>query len=109
MLIFLSSSNFKNVILSYLNVNSIRNKLENLREINKQNVDVLAVAETKIDASIFPWGISYFLWTWYFSQERWFVSLCKSNNTISSTFLIYFPIQNTNLTFWVESEKQKND
>ena len=46
-------SNPKNVILSYLNVNSIRNKFENLREIIKQNVDVLAVAETKIEAS-FP-------------------------------------------------------
>ena len=32
-------------------MNSIRNKFENLREIIKQNVDVLAVAETKIDAS----------------------------------------------------------
>ena len=44
-------SNLKNVILSYLNANAIRNKLENLREIIKQNIDVLAVAETKIDAS----------------------------------------------------------
>ena len=43
----------KNVILSYLNINSIRNKFENLREIVKQNVDVLAVGETKIDTS-FP-------------------------------------------------------
>ena len=46
-------SNPKNVILSYFNMNSIRNKFENLREIIKQNVDVLAVVETKIDAS-FP-------------------------------------------------------
>ena len=46
-------SNPKHVILSFLNVNSIRNKFENLREIIKQNVDVLAVAETKIGAS-FP-------------------------------------------------------
>ena len=46
-------SNPKNVILSYLNMNSIRNKFENLREIIKHNLDVLAVAETKIDAS-FP-------------------------------------------------------
>ena len=46
-------SNLKNVILSYLNVNAIRNKLENLREIIKQNIDVLAVAKNKIDAS-FP-------------------------------------------------------
>ena len=44
-------SNLKNVIMSCLNVNAIRNKLENLREIIKQNIDVLAVAETKIDAS----------------------------------------------------------
>ena len=44
-------SNPKNVILSYLNVNSITNKFENLQEIIKQNADVLAVAETKIDAS----------------------------------------------------------
>ena len=34
-------------------MNSIRSKFENLREIIKQNVDVLAVAETKTDAS-FP-------------------------------------------------------
>ena len=46
-------SNPENVILAYLNVNSIRNKFENLLEIIKQNLDVLAVAETKIDAS-FP-------------------------------------------------------
>ena len=44
-------SNAENLTLSYLNVNSIRNKFDNLREIIKQNVDVLAVAKTKIDAS----------------------------------------------------------
>ena len=44
-------SNPKNVILSYLNVNSIRNKFENPRVIIKPNVDMLAVAETKISAS----------------------------------------------------------
>ena len=32
-------------------MNSITNKFENLQEIIKQNADVLAVAETKIDAS----------------------------------------------------------
>ena len=34
--------NPKNVILSYLNVNSVRNTFDNLPEIIKQNVDVLA-------------------------------------------------------------------
>ena len=46
-------SNPKNVRLSYLNVKTIRDKLENLQEIIKQDVDVLAVAETKADSS-FP-------------------------------------------------------
>ena len=44
-------SNTKDVILSYLNVNSIRNKFENLREIITQNINVLPVAQTKVDAS----------------------------------------------------------
>ena len=46
-------NNTKNIILSNPNVTSIRNKSDNLREIMKQNVDVLAVAETKIQVS-FP-------------------------------------------------------
>ena len=46
-------NNAKNIILSNLNMTSIRNKSDNLREIMKQNVDVLAVAETKIQVS-FP-------------------------------------------------------
>ena len=45
--------NPKNVIFSYLNINSIRNKFENLQEVIKENVDILAIAETKIDSS-FP-------------------------------------------------------
>ena len=42
---------YKIVALLYVNVNSVRSKFENLREIIKQNLDVLAVEETKIDAS----------------------------------------------------------
>ena len=38
-----------------MNINSIRNKFANLREIIDGNVDVLYVAETKIDSS-FPTG-----------------------------------------------------
>ena len=40
-----------NVIASFININSIRNKLENLSEFVKNNVDVLTIAETKIDSS----------------------------------------------------------
>ena len=53
-----------------MNENAIRNKFENFREIKKQDVDVLAVLETKIDASFRsaqfffegyynPYGLSY--------------------------------------------------
>ena len=43
----------KNVIFSYININTIRNKLDNLQSIINNTVDVLAIAETKIDDS-FP-------------------------------------------------------
>ena len=46
-------NNPKNVIFSYLNINSIRNKMGSLREVVMENVDILAIAETKIDES-FP-------------------------------------------------------
>ena len=41
------------VIFSYININSIRNKLDNLQSIINNTVDVLALAESKIDNS-FP-------------------------------------------------------
>ena len=44
-----------------MNINSVRNKFENLREIIDRNFDTLCVAETKIDSS-FP--------TSWFSLER---------------------------------------
>ena len=43
----------KNIILSHLNINSIRNKFENLKEVVSNHVDILAIAETKVDKS-FP-------------------------------------------------------
>ena len=41
----------KNVIFSHLNINSIRNKFENLKEVVSNHVDVLVITETKIDKS----------------------------------------------------------
>ena len=41
----------KNIILSYININSIRNKLSNLETLVGDLVDVLSIAETKIDDS----------------------------------------------------------
>ena len=45
--------NIGRVIVGYLNINSVRNKLDPLKEIVSKNIDILMVAETKIDVS-FP-------------------------------------------------------
>ena len=43
----------RNIIVSYININSIKNKFESFSSLIKENVDVLAIAETKLDDS-FP-------------------------------------------------------
>ena len=43
----------KNIIFSYLNTNSIKNKMDSLREIVMENVDILAIVEPKFGGS-FP-------------------------------------------------------
>ena len=42
-----------NVILSFININSIRHKIDQLMEFAKGNIDILAIAETKLNKS-FP-------------------------------------------------------
>ena len=42
-----------NVLLTYININSIRNKFDDLKLLLGEYVDILAIAETKID-STFP-------------------------------------------------------
>ena len=49
----LRSKNAVNIIFSYLNINSIRNKFENPCKLVAGNVDILCIAETKLDPS-FP-------------------------------------------------------
>ena len=41
--------NHKNIIVSCLNINSIRNKFDGLKLITDENVDILCIADTKID------------------------------------------------------------
>ena len=41
----------KNVIVSYININSIRNKFENFIDFIEKKVDILAFAETKLDSN----------------------------------------------------------
>ena len=43
----------KNVIVSHINVNSVRNKIHNLENLIKTNTDILTISETKLDSS-FP-------------------------------------------------------
>ena len=45
--------NPKNIIFSYLNINSVRNKFKNMSSLISENVDILIVAKTKLDSS-FP-------------------------------------------------------
>ena len=43
----------KNIIVAYLNINSIRNKFTNFSKMINKNVDVLVIAEIKLDET-FP-------------------------------------------------------
>ena len=53
LLINLRIKNPKNIIFFYININSIRNKFDNLCDLISKNVDIISVAETKLDPS-FP-------------------------------------------------------
>ena len=43
----------KKIIISHLNINSIRNKFDFLADIVKDNIDILMISESKLDVS-FP-------------------------------------------------------
>ena len=45
--------NLNKLIVAYLNINSVRNKIASLADINKANIDILMISETKVDDS-FP-------------------------------------------------------
>ena len=49
----LSLKNPKNIIFSYLNINSIWNKFKNMFSLFSENIDIFIVTETKLDSS-FP-------------------------------------------------------
>ena len=46
-------NNYRNITLSHLNINSIRKNFHDLKLIINENVDILCLAETKID-KFFP-------------------------------------------------------
>ena len=47
----LLKKNLNKLIIAHLNINSLRNKLEFLKEQIQNNIDILMISETKIDAS----------------------------------------------------------
>ena len=47
----LRHANVNRLICAQLNINSIRNKFESLKEIESTNVDILLICETKLDSS----------------------------------------------------------
>ena len=48
----LRNENPSNINFCYLNINSVRNKFSDLQEVINGNVDIISIAETKIDASL---------------------------------------------------------
>ena len=63
----LCNSNPSNLKFCYLNVNSIRNKFSDLQKIVNGNVDIVSIAETKLDGS-FP--SAQFFWEGYKAPYR---------------------------------------
>ena len=59
---FLRYSYPKNVIRSYININSIRNQLNSLEILINKTVEVLAISESKLDSS-FP-NSQFALWVY---------------------------------------------
>ena len=59
----LCNKHLNKLIIAHLKVNSLRNKLEFLKEQIQDNIDILMISKTKIDAISFP--ISQFLLNGY--------------------------------------------
>ena len=94
----LKSNNPSNLNFAYLNVNSVRNKFENFKEIINGNVDIFTIAETKLDGS-FP--TSQFEIEGYYSPFRLDITkpsgrlLVYIKSSIPSTHFFYGSICNS--------------
>ena len=44
-----------NIVIGHLNINSIRNKFESLKDLIGESIEILLISETKLDAT-FPEG-----------------------------------------------------
>ena len=75
----LKSSNPSTLNFAYLNINSVRNKFENFKEIINGKVDIFTIAETKLDGS-FP--------TSQFELEGYYSPFCLDIITQSGGLLV---------------------
>ena len=50
----LKIQNKNRITIGHININSLLNKFEQLREFCKDNIDILLITETKLDISPFP-------------------------------------------------------
>ena len=76
----LRHSDLNNVIFSYLNINSISNKVGDLDKTVDGNIDILCIAETKLDESFpnnqFSYQYNQSIYTGYYRQKRWLDDIC---------------------------------
>ena len=76
----LRHSDLNNVVFSYLNINSIRNKVGDLNKIVDGNTDILCIAETKLDQPFpsiqFAYQYNQSIYTGYYRQQRWLDGIC---------------------------------
>ena len=84
--------NTGNIIFSYLNINSTRNKFENLSELVTGNVEILCIAETKLDPSL---PNSQFLMPGFHEPLRMDVSSRRAGLLVYTFFFFFFFFQET--------------
>ena len=73
-------SDLNNVIFSYLNISSVRNRVGDLDKIVDGNIDIVYIAKTKSDESFpnnqFVHQYNQTIYTGYYRQQRWLDGIC---------------------------------
>ena len=76
----LRHSDLNNVIFSYLNINSIKNRVGDLDKIQDENIDILCIAEAKSDESFpsyqFIYQYNHTIYTGYYRQQPLLNGIC---------------------------------
>ena len=90
--------NSNGLIIAFLNINSIRNKIEFLRPLVSDYVDVLIIAETKIDNTFTTsqFIIEGFMKPFTLKEKRWFLEYPLG---YSSRVQIWYPLGYSGVPF----------